>query len=123
MVLLDADIILFLRDPVWGERLAKKMDNIRLATCNAVVAEVLSLGALDKSDAFYFTELFAAMNNLPFDEEVTKHTVEIRRAHTIPLPEAIVAGTAVANDVALWTHRGAHFKGIRRLQLLDPLAV
>ena len=123
MVLLNGDIVLAFRDPVRGEGLAKRVDNIRLATCNMVITEILSLKPLDKSDAFYFAELFATMSNLPFDDEVTKHAIEIRRAHDIQLPDAIVAATAIANDVALWSHNTAKYKGIRHLQLHDPLAV
>jgi len=122
MVLLDSDVVLILRDPRWGEKLAKRLDNIRLATCNMIMVEVLGMQGLDKTDAFYFVELFETMNNLPFDEEVARCAVEIRRNYGVPLPNAIVAATAMVNDVALWTHDTQSFKGIRRLQLIDPLA-
>ena len=121
MVLLDSDIVLYLRDPKWGEALAHRLDNIRMATCNVIVTEVLGLRGMDKSDAFYFAELFAAMNNLPFDEEVVRHVIELRRTLNIQLPGAIVAATAIANDIALWTHDTQSFKGIHHLELLDPL--
>lgn len=121
MVLLDSDVVLYLRDPKWGEVLAKRLDSIRMATCNVVVAEVLGLKGMDKSDAFYFAELFATMNNLPFDEEVTQHVIELKRLHGMQLPSAIVAATALANGVALWTHDHQSFRDIRHLELLDPL--
>lgn len=121
MVLLNCDIMLSLRDPRWGEALSARLKTIGMVTCNVVIAEVLGNRALDKSDAFYYAELFETMRNQPFDAAVVKHVIEIRRSITIDLPDAIVAASAITSDSTLWTHDSATFKRIRHLELFDPL--
>jgi predicted nucleic acid-binding protein len=121
VVLLDSNIVIYLRDPTRGESISKRLDTILLATCNVVIAEVLGAKDLGKQDAYYFAQLFATMNNHPFDEKVTSIVVEIRKATEIQLTSAIIAATAIANDLALWTHDLDNYRHVRHLQLFDPL--
>jgi predicted nucleic acid-binding protein len=85
------------------------------------MAEVLGYNALEAIDARYFSRLFSSMRNHMFDQEVTKKVIEIRKAHSIQLPDAIIAATAVVNNLTLWTHNTHDFSNIEGLQLFDPL--
>jgi predicted nucleic acid-binding protein len=38
------------------------------------------------------------------------------------LPDAIIAATAVVNNLVLWTHNMKDFENIPDLQVYDPLA-
>jgi predicted nucleic acid-binding protein len=62
------------------------------------------------------------MYNHPFDEKVTKLVVDLMRTHELQLASAIVAATAIANDLTLWTHDTKGFEKLRQLQTFDPFA-
>jgi predicted nucleic acid-binding protein len=121
MILLDSNIVIYLRDPRWGEKILRQIDDERLATCNVVVAEVLGFKGLEKSEADYFEQLLVTMKNYQFDDRVTKTVIELRRRHAIQLPDAIIAATALANDLSLCTHNIEDFEKIPDLLLFDPL--
>lgn len=121
MILLDSNIVIYLRDPNWGEKISSQIDDERLATCNVIISEVLGFKGLDKSDADYFERFFATMKNFQFDDTITKMVIELRRRHTIQLPDAIIAATALANDLSLCTHNIEDFEKIPDLLLFDPL--
>jgi predicted nucleic acid-binding protein len=91
-MLLDSNVIIYLYDPTYGEKIAEGIKGYRLNTCNVVVSEVLGFGGLEQTEARYFEQLFASMVNYPFDEAVTRKVTELRRrwltvllyAHTTP---------------------------------------
>ena len=121
VILLDSNIVIYLRDPKWGEKIFNQIEDERLTTCNVVVSEVLGFKGLEKSDADYFEGFFVTMKNFPFDYTVTKMVVELRKRYTIQLPDAIIAATALTNDLSLCTHNIEDFKKIPDLLLFDPL--
>ena len=121
MILLDSNVVIYLRDPKWGEKIFRQIDDERLATCNVVIAEVLGFKGLNKSDADYFEQFFVTMKNYQFDDKVTRMVVELRRRHTIQLPDAIIAATALVNDLSLCTHNTEDFENVPDLLLFDPL--
>jgi toxin FitB len=121
MILLDSNILIYLRDPRWGEKIMGQLEGERLAICNVVIAEVLGFKELEKSDASYFEQFFETMKNYLFDDRVTRIVVELRRKHAIQLPDAIIAATALVNNLSLCTHNTDDFTKIPDLLLLDPL--
>jgi len=121
VILLDSNIVIYLRDPNWGEKISSQIYDERLATCNVVISEVLGFKGLEKSDTDYFERFFATMKNFQFDDKVTKMVIELRRRHTIQLPDAIIAATALVNDLSLCTHNVEDFEKIPDLLLFDPL--
>ena len=121
MILLDSNVVIYLRNPSLGEGIAHQFSGQRLFTCNVVVSEVLGFSELELTDARYFEELFAAMKNCLFDNIVTKYVIELRKTREIQLSDAIIAGTALANDLTLWTHNTEDFNNIPHLRLFDPL--
>jgi predicted nucleic acid-binding protein len=121
MVLLDSNIVIYLRDPSYGDRIVIQLGERRLGTCNIVVTEVLGYSALGTDDTRQFEQLFGAMKNHPFDERVTRKAIELRRARPMQLPDAIIAATAIVNDLELWTHNTGDFQNVPDLRLFDPL--
>lgn len=122
MILLDSNILIYLRDPQWGETVANQLNNQRLHTCNVIIAEVLGFRDLETIESRYFEQLFLTMKNHPFDDAVTSKVIELRRTIAIQLPDAIIAATALQNNLTLWTHNVDDFKAIPHLFLFDPLA-
>jgi hypothetical protein len=122
MILLDSNIIIYLRDPILGEKIANQLHGSRLHTCNIVSAEVLGYNAIEDVDAQYFEDLFATLKNHAFDDAITDKVIEIRRTVNIKLPDAIIAATALTNNLTLWTHND-DFNDVPNLRLFDPIRV
>lgn len=57
---------------------------------------------------------------LGLSESVARKTIEIRKTHRVKLPDAIIAATAMTNDLALVTRNVSDFKSINGLQLINP---
>jgi predicted nucleic acid-binding protein len=54
------------------------------------------------------------------DEDITKHTIEVRKKYRIKLPDAIVAATALHHGFTLVTNDTADFDRIKGIKLLNP---
>ncbi|GAB4404229.1 MAG: type II toxin-antitoxin system VapC family toxin [Microscillaceae bacterium] len=54
------------------------------------------------------------------EKDIKLKTAEIRKAHNIKLPDAIIAATALAYDITLLTRNVTDFKNIDGLNLINP---
>ncbi len=121
MILLDSNIIIYLRDPKVSQKLVTRIPGQRLHSCNVIIAEVLGYSQLQAEDERYFEQLFSAMKIHNFDEAVTKQVIKLRRTMSIQLPDAIIAATAMVNNLTLWTHNSGDFQLVPDLKWIDPL--
>ena len=53
-------------------------------------------------------------------DDIVELTIEIRKEHKIKTPDAIVAATALQNNLALITNDARGFKNIEGLDLINP---
>ncbi|WP_428657337.1 type II toxin-antitoxin system VapC family toxin [Runella sp.] len=53
------------------------------------------------------------------EELIIIQTIALRRQRKIKIPDAIIAATALVNDLTLITHNTSDFEGIPNLKLLD----
>ena len=60
---------------------------------------------------------------LPINSNIVMHCVRIRSQKRTKTPDAIIAATALANDLAVITHNVKDFDGIHGLEVLDPFAL
>ena len=122
MILLDSDIVIYLFKAQTRDLIARQLRDGAIATCNLVKAEVLGYPGLSEADVGELRGFFGSLTNFAFDEEVTEAVIAIRRRLRLPLPDAIIAGTALAHDLVLWTHNWRDFEGVPGLRMFDPLA-
>ncbi|NQZ75964.1 MAG: type II toxin-antitoxin system VapC family toxin [Ekhidna sp.] len=54
------------------------------------------------------------------EKDIKLKTADIRKAHKIKLPDAIIAATALIHDLALLTRNVSDFKNIEGLDLINP---
>jgi len=123
MILLDTNIVIYLHGGQLEDEVRDELRSSSLDTCNIIIAEVLGYNFADSEDAEYFEKLFSTMNNYMLDKEVTNKVIALRKTTKIKLPDAIIAATALVNDLTLWTHDTGDFKGISKLRLFDPIPV
>lgn len=121
MILLDTNTIIYLRNNQLDERAVDILRSSSLGTCNIVIAEVLGYKAMDQEDAGFFRDFFDSMKNYAFNKEVTEKVIELRKTTNIKLPDAIIAATALVNNLVLWTHNTKDFESVHSLKTFDPL--
>jgi predicted nucleic acid-binding protein len=66
------------------------------------------------------TEKFVLNSNIiGLSEDVINATIQVRKSKKIKLPDAIIAATAIANNLQLITQNTVDFKNIEGLQIID----
>ena len=81
--------------------------------------EVLGFNAPDK----HYQLLVQFMNDasvLELSNKVVDESINIRKNHKIKLPDAIIAATALVNNLVVISRNVSDFKNIKNLQLIDP---
>lgn len=59
----------------------------------------------------------------PMNEAVILKTIEIRRQYKIKTPDAIIAATALVNNLILLTRNLSDFEQVSALKLMNPFAL
>ena len=54
------------------------------------------------------------------EKEIKLKTAQIRKAHKIKLPDAVIAATALAYELTLLTRNVNDFKNIQKINLINP---
>ena len=57
---------------------------------------------------------------IELEQPVKLKTAEIRKAHKLKLPDAIIAATALVYDLTLLSRNVADFKNIVGLKMINP---
>ena len=57
---------------------------------------------------------------IELEQHIKYKTAEIRKMHTIKLPDAIIAATALVYDLTLISRNVSDFKNIEGLKVLNP---
>jgi len=65
-------------------------------------------------------ELIELATILPVSKEVAGKAIELRRSKRIKLADAVIASTALVNNLTLITRNTRDFKRIRDLQIINP---
>lgn len=77
------------------------------------------LELLSKDDSLI--ELVKLANIFPLNEDVIAETIHVRRKYKIKLPDAIIAATAIVNNLTLITNNAKDFKNIKNLKVNNPI--
>ncbi len=120
LILLDTNIIIYARQPE-GALLADLLAGHDLATNLIIEIEVLCGAQLDDEDTSALKTFLDSMHMLVLDSRVVQQAIAIRKHYKTKLPDALVAATALAYDVPLWTHNTKDFKHIAGLSVYDPM--
>jgi predicted nucleic acid-binding protein len=87
----------------------------------SVVTKIEVLGF--KASAEHYQLLVNFMNDakvLDLTSSIVDLTIILRKEHKTKLPDAIIAATALANDLILISRNISDFKDIEGLQVIDP---
>ena len=82
--------------------------------------EVLGYRDIDPDDLAYFDVFFTAATNIPVSSQIIDCAISLRRQKKMSLGDALIAATAIENDLTLVTRNTKDFKWIDSLKLIDP---
>ena len=82
--------------------------------------ELLAWKGGTKKQILVLENFIAASIVHALDEPVILKSIEVRKNNNCKLPDAIIAATALVNDLTLVTSNIADFKNIPGLQLISP---
>lgn len=78
--------------------------------------EVLGHPSADKN----LKEFINSANIIDINPDITERTIKLRANHSIKLPDAIIAASALAHNLVLLTRNINDFKGISKLKTENP---
>ena len=67
-------------------------------------------------------KLIESANIYSLDEEIADKAIELRTQRMIKLADAVIAATALLNNLILATRNVDDFKGVKQLQIINPFA-
>ena len=89
---------------------------------NLSVITKIELLSFDNEDELKNIDRLLVISRIfSLDDEIVDKTIEVRRKYKLKLPDAIIAATAMINNLILVTHNKKDFKEIRGLKIIDPL--
>ena len=119
MYLIDSNILIYAREA--GNSF---LDTFVLAESAAVseisLAEVFSYPGLTETQERDYEQVFSKIRMLAVSHLVWRRAAQIRKRHRCKLADAVVAATAIQENLVLVTRNTKDFKGIEGLHVLDP---
>lgn len=117
--LLDTNTVL----DYMGNKLPGKAKNL----IAQIIDDEINLSVINKIELLGFSKVeqdlidFVGYSNIhPIDEVVVDKTIEMRSLYKIKLPDAIIAATALVNELAIITRNTKDFNKIDGLEVLNP---
>lgn len=110
--------------------LDNKLPSDGMVSMNAVIDDIPNVSIITKIEVLRFntsTDVYKVLEDfinesaiLELNDQVVNHTITICKSHRIKLPDAIIAATALANNLTLITRNLSDFKNIKGLELMNP---
>lgn len=117
--LLDTNTVL----DFMGNKLPGKAKNL----IAQIIDDEINLSVINKIELLGFSKVeqdlidFVACSNIhPINDVVVDKTIEIRSLYKIKLPDAIIATTALVNELVIITRNTKDFNKIDGLEVLNP---
>ena len=96
-------------------------------------ARTLGISAITKIEVLGFAfptvkaetaaeDLITSMITIGISANIVEKTIPLRKKVRIKIPDAIIASTAICNDLVLVTRNTADFKDVEGLNYCDPFA-
>jgi predicted nucleic acid-binding protein len=82
--------------------------------------EILGFAGLSRADEQGLRELLAEFEEAPIASGVIERAIEIRKATSIKVPDALIAATALAYEAQLVTRNVNDFKSVTGIQVANP---
>lgn len=120
-ILCDTDVIIeYLKGNETTKKIFDKLERANIAL-SAITLMELYYGALNKRELNKIKRALSEFSILPLNEEITEIAINLiekySKSHTLKIPDALIASTAIYYDLSLWTYNIKDFRFIENLSL------
>lgn len=121
-VLLDTNILVYhvVGSPPATEFLNKVIADQSFGLSVLSVIEFLGWHGHTEEKFLECKELVGLGTIFPVSEAVAEKAIELKRSRRIKLADAVIASTALINDLSLATRNVRDFRGINNLEIINP---
>ena len=120
MILLDSNIFIYATQPDYNE-MRHWLLNETLATSEIVLVEVLGYHLINEDDKKDLETLFDLTKTIPVSWIIIEKAIALRQQRKMSLGDAIIAATALINNLTLVTRNTGDFSWIESLTIYNPI--
>lgn len=118
MILLDSNIIIYAAQPSYSE-LRNWLRQQSFAVSELSRLEVLGYHRLSDNELQYFSSFFANCRLIEISRGIIDTAISLRRRFRMSLGDAVIAATALEENMELCTNNQKDFKEVENLKLSD----
>ncbi len=85
--------------------------------------EILGYKKIESNELSKLKKMLDLSNKYDMTNDILKRTIKLRQNYSIKTPDAIIAATALTNDLILVTRNTKDFNKIKELKLFNPLII
>jgi len=116
--LLDSNVIIYLSRRELDLDFADQFDTLSISVITYM--EILGYNFSDQSEERFIYDFLSAFHTYFVDQEIAEGVIQIQKNKRIKLPDAIIASTAILNDLCLITRNVDDFSNIANLNIMNP---
>lgn len=118
--LADTNMLIDYLENKLPENSIELIDNIAIQLSVISRIEILAWQKASDEQIKILSDFISASTVFSLDEYVIIKSIEIRKTYRLKLPDAIIAATAVVNDLILLTRNKKDFERVTILKSVDP---
>ena len=121
--LIDTNILIYYGNNQLPGKSAEIIEDALQNSFNiSVISKMEYLGWKKHTEETYRTavKFIENANIFNLDDYIVESTIRIKRENVIRLPDALIASTAIVNNLVLLTRNHSDFKDIHQLRVLNP---
>ena len=118
-VLFDSNVIIYLSKRELSRDYIDQFDDLRISVITYM--EILGFRFRSEQEENLVNELVGLFETVFISPAIADKVIEIRKNYTIKLPDAIIAATAICENLSLVTRNISDFRDIG-VSLIDPFS-
>ncbi|WP_293787619.1 type II toxin-antitoxin system VapC family toxin [uncultured Pedobacter sp.] len=123
----DTNTVIYFLQRQFTPAAEKFIDNTLLTSQPAISAiteiELLCWKAATENDLLILRDFIKDSYVYELNQEIKNQTVEVRKYYSLKLPDAIIAATAIVNELTLITRNAKDFDKIQQLKVFSPYSL
>ena len=118
--LIDTNSVIDYLDNKLPDNANELIDNIDSRISVITRMELLAWPGASEQQTLILNEFINASDIFALEEPVILKAIDIRKTHKTKLPDAIIAATALVNELTIITRNTKDFEKIEGLEVLNP---